>query len=261
MQRIESGMIRGRLGGLEGPEWGSGAAGSSEVTGSLLAQGAPASGRAPWPGHPTWHAQKYVAGLFPGSFDAEISQLRSPVRRQRLSILAADIAGYCRLVEQDELATVLRVRHLQRFLIEPLTTAHGGTVVDWAGDGALAGFPTAAHAVDCAVALQGEMARQERFTPAADRIRFRIGISAGEVLVLDSEFYGSTVNVAARLQAMAGPGEIFLSDHAFDQLDAPTAAWCEDLGPRRLRKMATTVKVYKIPRSAFRKLWPMCRAA
>jgi adenylate cyclase len=115
--------------------------------------------------------------------------------------------------------------------------------------------------VGCAIDLQVEMARQEGFGPAAQRIRFRIGISAGEVLIVESEVYGSTVNVAARLQAMAGAGEIVLSGEAFDQLEAPIAARCDELGSRRLRKMATTLRVYKIPRSALRRPLAIDRAA
>lgn len=172
--------------------------------------------------------------------------LLAPIRHERMGLLAADVVGYCRLIEIDELATALRVRDLQRRLIDPLTHAHDGRLVCRAGDGAVAAFPSAVEAVRCALALRREMARQERHHAPADRLQIRLGVSAGDVLVLGADLFGKALNVAARLQAMARSGEILLSAEAFGQLEPTMAAQCADLGLRRLRKMATAVHVYHI---------------
>ncbi|HET6522664.1 MAG TPA: adenylate/guanylate cyclase domain-containing protein [Geminicoccaceae bacterium] len=171
------------------------------------------------------------------------------IQRRPLAILAADIVGYCRLIELDELETALRVRHLRRYLIEPAALAHRGRVADLAGDGTLLAFQRAADAVACAVALQRRLGALERDAPADRPIRLRIGISADEVLVVDGDLYGRAVNVAARLEALAGPGDVYLSEAALTRAGERIAVRCEPLGERRLRNIAEPVRVYRVARS------------
>ncbi len=116
--------------------------------------------------------------------------------------------------------------------------------MDAAGDGVLAAFPVVSDALLCAAAIHQELEEQERHRPMRKRLRLRMGVSAGgEVLVIDGELYGSAVNIAARLLALAAPGEVFLSGHVFDRLAHDIMARCESLGRRRLRNIARWVRI------------------
>src|SRR5262245_31848168 len=129
------------------------------------------------------------------------------VERRLAAILAADIAGYSRLMGQDEAGTLARVRALRRELIDPTVTEHKGRVVKTTGDGLLIEFPSVVEAVACAVAVQRDMADRNAGAPD-DRIEFRVGINLGDVIVEDGDIHGDGVNVAARLEALADPGGI-----------------------------------------------------
>ena len=139
-------------------------------------------------------------------------------RRQPLAILAIDMAGYSEMVETDDLRTALRVRHLQRHLIRPATRLYAGWVFSVAGDGIMAAFPAAAAAVVSAVAIQRALDLLEGDGTAEGRIRVRMGISFGSVLQVDGELYGRPLNVAARLEAIAEPGAIYVSGAVFDRV-------------------------------------------
>lgn len=169
------------------------------------------------------------------------------VDRAAMTVLVADVSGYCRLIEADEYATALRIHSLHSFMIEPLVQANRGQIVDRAGDGVVAAFEAAAGAVTCAVELQRRLALQELALPATQRIRLRIGISTGEIIALGGKFYGRCINVAARLQVLSKPGAIYLSDQTFAALPPALAARCRSLGARPLRKMAGAVLIYRIP--------------
>jgi class 3 adenylate cyclase len=169
------------------------------------------------------------------------------IERRPLAVLLADVVGYSRLIEADDLDTALRIRSLRRHLIGPAVTAHGGRVVDAAGDGTLMAFPVAGDALRCATAIHQELEEQERSRPNCQRLRLRMGISAdGEVLVVDGELYGRAVNIAARLLALAAPGEVYLSGQAVDRVDARMMSLCEPLGRRRLHNIARWVRVYRL---------------
>jgi adenylate cyclase len=126
--------------------------------------------------------------------------------RRLAAILAADVAGYSRLMGTDEEGTLARLNGHRRALLDPKVAEHGGRVVKTTGDGLLAEFPSVVDAVRCAVELQRGMAERNVAVPAPERIEFRIGINLGDVIVEESDIFGDGVNIAARLEALAEPG-------------------------------------------------------
>ena len=123
--------------------------------------------------------------------------------RKLAAILAADVVGYSRLVGADEAGTIARLKALRKEFIEPLVAEYRGRVVKLMGDGALIEFASAVDAVECAVAIQQGVAEREAAEPADRRIRFRIGINLGDVVVEGEDLLGDGVNIAARLEALA----------------------------------------------------------
>jgi adenylate cyclase len=168
------------------------------------------------------------------------------VKRRLAAIFAADVAGYGRLMGQDETGTLARLRAHRRDLIDPKVAEHKGRVVKTAGDGILIEFPSVVEAVACAVAVQRNMAERNAETPEHQRIVFRIGITLGDVIVEEGDIHGDGVNVAARLEGIAEPGEICVSatvrDHIGDRLDLAF----EDLGEQPLKNIARPVRVYRV---------------
>ena len=139
-------------------------------------------------------------------------------RRRLAAILAADVVGYSRLMETAEAATLARLKAHRAELIDPLLADHGGRLIKLMGDGALVEFPSVVEAVECAVDIQRGMAEREAGRAEGERIRFRIGINLGDVLIDGDDLYGDGVNIAARLEGLAEPGGIVLSAAAFDQV-------------------------------------------
>lgn len=158
--------------------------------------------------------------------------------RRLTTIVAADIAGYSRLVAIDEEGTLADLRAHRGELIEPLLEKFGGRIANTAGDSLLIEFPSAVEAVRCAVALQEGMATRTRNMPEDRRIVHRIGINVGDVMTEGEDLLGDGVNVAARLEALAPPGGIVLSrsvrDHVRDRLDLQL----EDLGEVQIKNMS-----------------------
>src|SRR5215471_20824970 len=129
-----------------------------------------------------------------------------PAVRRLAAILAADVTGYSRLMGADEEGTHERLQAHHRELIDPKVGEHSGRIVKKTGDGMLAEFPSVVDAVHCAAELQRAMIDREAGVPEDRRIRFRIGINLGDVIVEDDDIFGDGVNVAARLEALAEPG-------------------------------------------------------
>lgn len=177
----------------------------------------------------------------------------SSVRRRLSAILAADIAGYSRLMGQDEAATVRDLKGHQTAIL-PLVGRHGGRIIDTAGDGILAEFPSVVRATECAVEIQTAMAARNQDVPVARRMLFRIGVNLGDVIHDDTRIYGDGINVAARLEALAEPGGVVVSRAVHDQvLDRLDLAF-EDLGELELKNIARPVRVYRIRPSEASKL-------
>jgi class 3 adenylate cyclase len=140
------------------------------------------------------------------------------VERRLAAILAADVAGYSRLMGEDEAGTLARLRAHRRELIDPKITEHKGRVVKTTGDGILMEFPSAVEAVACAVAVQHGMITRNAAMPEDQRIVFRVGINLGDVIVEDGDIHGDGVNVAARLEGITQPGEVCLSGVVYEQV-------------------------------------------
>ncbi len=157
--------------------------------------------------------------------------------------MAADIAGYSRLIGKDEEGTLRAFRAHRQDLIDRLVDAHGGRIANTAGDSLLLEFPSAVDAVRCAVALQEGMTARNRDVEADRRIHFRIGINVGDVLAEGSDLLGDGVNVAARLEALSEPGGVALSDDAYRQVrDRLDLAWA-DGGEHEAKNMARPIQV------------------
>src|SRR6267142_4186379 len=141
----------------------------------------------------------------------------SSMKRRLAAILAADIAGYSRLMGEDEAATVRDLKGHQAVIL-PLVGRYGGRIIDTAGDGILAEFPSVINATECAVEIQTIMARRNEAVPESRRMLFRIGINLGDVIHDEARIYGDGINVAARLEGIAEPGGICISRQVFDQV-------------------------------------------
>jgi len=133
------------------------------------------------------------------------------VERRLAAILAADVAGYSRLIGADEEGTLARLRAIRRELADPKIAEHKGRIVKTTGDGLLGEFHSVVDAVRCAVELQAALAERNAGVAPADRIEFRIGIHQGDIVVEDGDIFGGGVNIAARLEALAEPGGICVS--------------------------------------------------
>jgi class 3 adenylate cyclase/pimeloyl-ACP methyl ester carboxylesterase len=169
-----------------------------------------------------------------------------PLMKRRLAaILAADIAGYSRLMGEDEAATVRDLKGHQAVVL-PLFGRYGGRIIDTAGDGILAEFSSVIGATECAVEIQTIMATRNEGVPEARRMRFRIGINLGDVIHDETRIYGDGINVAARLEGIAEPGGICISRQVFDQVSRVLKADFQALGPRTLKNIAQPVDVFAI---------------
>jgi adenylate cyclase len=169
-----------------------------------------------------------------------------PAVRRLAAIIAADVAGYSRLMGADEEGTHERLKaHLQE-LVNPKIAEHRGRIVKNTGDGFLAEFPSVVGAVRCAVEIQRGMAKREPEVPEGKRITFRIGINLGDVIAEPDDIYGDGVNVAARLEALAEPGGICLSRVVRDQIRDKLPYRFEDRGEQSVKNIARPVRVYAL---------------
>jgi class 3 adenylate cyclase len=166
--------------------------------------------------------------------------------RRLAAILAADVAGYSRLIGADEEGTLERLRALRHGAIDPAIREHRGRLVKTTGDGLLIEFASVVDAVRSAIAIQRGMARRNTEVASGKRIEFRIGINLGDVVAEGEDLLGDGVNVAARLEGIAEPGGICLSRAAYDQARGKIDLAAQDLGEQRLKNIAEPVRVFKI---------------
>jgi adenylate cyclase len=165
------------------------------------------------------------------------------VERRLAAIVAADVAGYSRLMGLDEVGTARTLRK-HRAVADALVAKQGGRIVKTTGDGVLLEFPSVVDAVECAVAVQAVMAERNNGVPEDRRMRFRIGINLGDVLIEGDDILGDGVNVAARLEGIAEPGGICISSSAYDQVRGKVAAEFTDLGEQTLKNIDRLVRIY-----------------
>src|SRR5258708_5287379 len=168
-----------------------------------------------------------------------------PSVRRLIAILAADVAGYSRLMGADEEGTHERLKAHLGQLVAPKIEEHRGRTVKNTGDGLLAGVPSVVDAVRCAVEVQRGMAEREPELPEERRIRFRVGINLGDVIVDEHDIFGDGVNVAARIEALAEPGGIWVSRVVRDQVRDKLDYTFEDLGEQQVKNIARPVRVYR----------------
>jgi adenylate cyclase len=167
------------------------------------------------------------------------------LQRRLAGILAADIAGYSRLMHADEAATVRDLKAHQSAIL-PLIGRHGGRIIDTAGDGIMAEFPSVIGATECAVEIQAVMAERNARVPESRRMQFRIGINLGDVIHDDTRIYGDGINIAARLEALADPGGVLVSSTVYDQIRGKLPVAFEDVGERQVKNIEHPVRMYRL---------------
>ncbi len=168
------------------------------------------------------------------------------MERKLTAILAADVVGYSRLMEIDEAGTLAALKSHRADLIDPEIAKWRGRIVKLMGDGALVEFASVVNAVSCALAIQEGIAGRNESLPEDRRIAFRIGVHLGDVMIEGDDIYGDGVNVAARLEGLAEPGGICISQQAFDQVETKLNLAYEDLGEQRVKNLARPVRTYRL---------------
>ena len=172
------------------------------------------------------------------------------VERRLAAILAADVAGYSRLTGLDEEGTHVRLRERLRGLADPKISEHRGKVVKHTGDGVLAEFGSVVDAVRCAIEVQRGMAEQNATMPQVKRIEFRIGIHVGDIIVDDNDIFGDGVNIAARLEGIAEPGGVCISDDAQRQVRGKVDFAFEDMGAQNLKNIVEPMRAWRLRMNA-----------
>ena len=167
-------------------------------------------------------------------------------QRRLAAILAADVVGYSRLMQQDEPGTLATLKSRRREILQPTLSKHHGRIVKLMGDGALAEFGSAVNAVHCAVELQEAMATANEGISRDRRIVLRVGINLGDVIVEGSDLYGDGVNIAARLEALAEPNSIYISGSVYDQVKGKLKVAFDDLGCQVVKNIVEPVRVYRV---------------
>src|SRR5438270_8989969 len=167
------------------------------------------------------------------------------VERRLTAILAADVAGYSRLMGADEEGTLAALKVLRREVADPKITEHRGRIVNTTGDGLLSEFASVVDAVRCAVEVQREMAARNAGVPAERRLDFRIGLNLGDIIIDENDIFGDGVNITARLEAVAEPGGICVSRVVRDQVRDKLAIPFEDMGEQQVKNIARPVRAYR----------------
>ena len=168
------------------------------------------------------------------------------MERRLTAILAADVVGYSRLMEADEVSVLRALKSHRDELINPSIADHRGNIVKLMGDGALVEFASVVDAVKCALAIQMGMAERNAEIPKERRIDLRIGVHLGDIIVEGEDIYGDGVNIAARLEGLSQPGGICISQQAFDQIETKLDLTYEDLGGQRVKNISRPVHAYRI---------------
>jgi TolB-like protein/Tfp pilus assembly protein PilF len=168
------------------------------------------------------------------------------VERRLTAILAADVAGYSRLMGADEEATLAQLKAHRRALLDPKITEHRGRIVKTTGDGMLVEFGSVVDALRCAVEIQRGMVERNADVPQGKRIEFRVGINLGDIIIDGDDIFGDGVNVAARLEGIADPGNICISEDAYRHVRGKVDVPFEDAGEQSLKNIARPVRAYRV---------------
>jgi adenylate cyclase len=167
------------------------------------------------------------------------------VERRLAAILAADVAGSCRLIGIDEEGALAQLKALRKTLFDPKVAEHHGRIVKNTGDGALVEFASVVDAVRCADEIQRGVAEQNIHVPQVKRIEFRIGIHVGDVIIEENDIFGDGVNIAVRLEGIAEPGGVSISDDAHRQIRGKIGIDYDDMGPQVLKNIAEPMRVWR----------------
>ena len=168
------------------------------------------------------------------------------VERKLSAILAADVAGYSRLMGADEEGTLASLNRHRRELLDPCIAKHRGRIVKTTGDGLLAEFASVVDAVRCAVEVQEGMAERNADVGPDKRLEFRIGINVGDIVEQDGDIFGDGVNIAARLEGIAEPGGICVSERVQEDAAGKIGSAFEDIGEHALKNIARPVRAYRL---------------
>lgn len=167
------------------------------------------------------------------------------VQRRLAAILAIDMVGYSRLIRADEEGTIARQKTLRTNLIDPMIAEHNGRIVKTMGDGLLVEFPSVVDAAKCAVSIQEAISEHEAEVPSDLRIRYRAGINLGDIVIDGDDILGDGVNIAARLEGLAEPGGICISDTVYRSIHGRLNAEFEDLGEQRVKNIDEALRVWR----------------
>jgi TolB-like protein/class 3 adenylate cyclase len=168
------------------------------------------------------------------------------LERRLAAVLAADVAGYSRLMGVDEEGTLVRLKAVRKALVDPAIASHRGRIVKTTGDGMLIEFVSAVDAVRGAVEVQRGMAEQNAAFPQDQRIEFRIGIHIGDIIFDDNDIFGDGVNIAARLEGIAEPGGVCMSNDAYRQVRGKVDVVCDDMGPQPLKNISEPIQAWRV---------------
>jgi adenylate cyclase len=168
------------------------------------------------------------------------------VERRLAAVLAADVAGYSRLMGNDEEGTLARLKFLRKTLIDPAIASHRGRIVKTTGDGVLVEFARAVDAARSSAEVQRRMAEQNAAWPQEQRIQFRIGIHVGDIIIDDNDIFGDGVNIAARLEGIAEPGGVCISDDAHRQIRGKVDVTFDDMGEQNLKNIVEPMRAWQL---------------
>jgi TolB-like protein/class 3 adenylate cyclase len=171
------------------------------------------------------------------------------VKRRLAAVMAADVAGYSRLMGADEEGTLARLKAVRKTLVDPAIASHRGRIVKTTGDGMLVEFASAVDAVRSAVEVQRGMAAQNAAMPLDQEIEFRIGIHVGDIIFDENDIFGDGVNIAARLEGIAEPGGVCMSNDAYRQVRGKVEIVCDDMGPQLLKNIAEPMQAWRVRRT------------
>lgn len=166
--------------------------------------------------------------------------------RRLAAILAADMVGYSRLMEQDELGTITRQKAYRNELLDPEINKNNGRIVKTTGDGMLVEFASVVDATNCAIAIQTSMAESEADVTDDHRIQYRIGINVGDIIIDGDDIFGDGVNIASRIESLCRPGEICLSSSVHEQIIGKLGLSFEDLGVQNLKNISRPIQIFRV---------------
>src|SRR5882757_545005 len=171
---------------------------------------------------------------------------REPASRRLAAIVAGDISGYSRLMQIDEEGTHTRVKRIERDLIEPSIVEHYGKLVKTTGDGFIAIFDSPVEAVRCSIVIQQNLVGRNASLPKHSWIEYRIGVNLGDVIIETDDVYGDGVNIAARIEGIADPGQVYISGGIYEQIKHKLVCGYESLGDRKVKNITDPVRVYRV---------------